>query len=382
MISCLAGCQPATNCSQGSWSYDFLWDKISIRRARFLVNADGAPTFSDSDIFFMNDGGRPGGDWLELIAMFLELKINLSCPLRSSVLCFAGQDITTSWRPWSLVMMRFKSSRRFWRLSTQRSHWQQERNETRWQWGQSSSWSPSTCWCRLLVSAWWRKHGFLDVQSCFMKSSCHHSYTAVVTCCPASHDRLVSSGFTMMEATEVIRSMAWKCLPLMPKQPGWCALDADYLYLLKVSSDRIYHFLSACINFNHRKLRTVKEKRELFAKHRIAVGGRDPAVDEVDSGGGSVPPYSLLRFFWHGFPLLFLTSTAQCARSQEWHVKGARVLPQRALCAWWRTCGWSCSGCNQWHDTGSLGFKIMLHGTQLSVECFLHWTSNMLPVIS
>ena len=43
---------------------------------RFPVNADGAPTFSDGDIFFMNDGGRPGGDWLELIATLMELKIN------------------------------------------------------------------------------------------------------------------------------------------------------------------------------------------------------------------------------------------------------------------------------------------------------------------
>ncbi|CAL1156779.1 unnamed protein product, partial [Cladocopium goreaui] len=32
----------------------------AIVRVRFPVNADGAPTFSDGDIFFMNDGGRPG----------------------------------------------------------------------------------------------------------------------------------------------------------------------------------------------------------------------------------------------------------------------------------------------------------------------------------
>ena len=95
MISCLAGCQPATNCSQGSWSYDILWDKISIRRVRFPVNADGAPTFSDGDIFFMNDGGRPGGDWLELIAMLMELKINRFIMPPSDLLFFASLGRTS-----------------------------------------------------------------------------------------------------------------------------------------------------------------------------------------------------------------------------------------------------------------------------------------------
>ena len=31
-----------------------------MRRARFKTQADGAPEFNTSDIFLMNDGGRPG----------------------------------------------------------------------------------------------------------------------------------------------------------------------------------------------------------------------------------------------------------------------------------------------------------------------------------
>ena len=38
-------------------------------------------------------------------------------------------------------------------------------------------------------------------------------------------------------------------------------------------------------NANFQNLRTVKEKRELYGKGRIAVGGQAPE-SEVDSGGG------------------------------------------------------------------------------------------------
>ena len=61
--------------ARGPWSYEYLMrQEFSIRRVRFPVNADGAPTFSDGWYsFFMNDGGATQvGDWLELIAMLME----------------------------------------------------------------------------------------------------------------------------------------------------------------------------------------------------------------------------------------------------------------------------------------------------------------------
>jgi len=45
------------------------------RRVRFPTNADGAPTFSTSDIFFMNDGGRPGWGRLHVCFIFIPCSI-------------------------------------------------------------------------------------------------------------------------------------------------------------------------------------------------------------------------------------------------------------------------------------------------------------------
>ena len=69
----------------------------------------------------------------------------------------------------------------------------------------------------------------------------------------------------MKDPTEGTQFMESKCHPLMPRIPGSCSLDALNLKLSQ---------LKPCST--HKPLiyvRTVKEKRAIYGKHRIAVGG-------------------------------------------------------------------------------------------------------------
>ena len=230
------------------------------RRLRFQDNPDGAPTFSPCDVFLLSDGGRGGH------MICLPDSKDLDCDFKlfiSNSVCihnFTLQEIRMPSPHWSVGVMLFRKVKRpCW--------WYTMRNQS----------SPG--WVSLLPK----------IPSCSSFDHLPKAWSKAQLCHQASWDSACAHATKWGKGCEESKACTNHILLIFKVLFTHHFLpSSDFCIRLHYNGtnrgDVIYGAKMPGLDGPTVWKMTVGEKKELYGKHRIAVGGAAPA-DAIEEGG-------------------------------------------------------------------------------------------------